>query len=266
MTRGIKVENLCVRQGENFALDNVSFQANRNTFVGIIGPNGSGKSTLLSALSGLLPVRSGAIEIGGKALSGLGNIERAKCLSYLPQARPVHWSITVEELVLLGRYAWGDVGRGFGMKGSVDQGLDKKAVDNALASTNANHLRERHMHTLSGGEQARIHLARALAGNTPILLADEPTNALDPGHQFSLMAMLQARANENRLVMAAIHDFSLAARYCDVLLVLDEGCLMAQGTPREVLTGGVLNDIFKVDGYFQSDERGENFIVTPQRH
>ncbi len=259
MSEMMKVENLSVYRDGKPILHDINFSLEKNKFIGIIGPNGAGKSTLLGAMAAFLPAQQGAIFVEDQSLEKMNRVNRARLISYLPQARPVHWVMTVEDIVMLGRYAWGEVRQSSVEKNAVDQ----KAVDIALIKTHTDHLRSRQIDSLSGGERARVHLARALAGSTPVLLADEPTSALDPGHQFSMMIMLQNHAYDNRLVVAAVHDLDLAARYCDVLLVLDQGQLVAQGVPEKILTPDLLHQIFQIDGQFTGSSEERALMLRP---
>lgn len=235
------------RDGHDILYDiSVDISNQKGGMIGLIGPNGAGKSTLLSLIAGLLPCEQGKLEIcnDGRNVTDLSTGERAQLISYLPQLRPVHWAMRVDNIVRLGRYAYG---------GSLSQSRaidarDNEAVDLAMRLAGVSDFRDRFMTKLSGGEQSRVHLARALCAQTPILLADEPTNALDPEHQFSLMKTLSDYASDGRLVVTALHDLSLATRFCDQLLILNAGNLIAYGAPGEVLSPECLREVFNVSG------------------
>lgn len=232
--------------------------------IGLVGPNGAGKSTLLSAMAGLLKPAVGTITYAkdGQTHTDLSPAQRASLISYLPQSRPVHWAMSVENIVRLGRYGYG---------GSLsDHGGQNRhhddAIHSAMALAGVTAFRDHLITKLSGGEQSRVHLARALSAQAPILLADEPTNALDPEHQFLMMKTLAAYAGAGRLVITALHDLSLAARFCDQLLVLDHGKLSASTRPKNALSPQCLHDIFKVSGSWvqaQNDEENETLILAP---
>lgn len=189
--------------------------------VALLGANGAGKTTLLRAAIGALRPRSGSVHVDGLPTHALGRAAAAQLFSYLPQARPLAFPIRVAELVRLGRFA---------RPGGAESAA---AIEEALARTGLLELRDRRLDSLSGGERARAHLARALAARAPILLVDEPNAALDPGFAWELGAILRAEAARGALVLAALHDWRLAARFASRLLFLKAGRLIAD------LPGGV---------------------------
>lgn len=218
-------------------VDNVSLSATMGEFIGIVGPNGAGKSTLLRAIAGLLGQEAqGRIEINGVDLQTLSPAERGRRIAYLPQERPVYWSLPADEIVALGRYAHGDR--------HTQAGID--AIAQAMEATNTAHFRGRAAISLSGGERARIHLARALATQAPLLLADEPTTALDPAYQFDVMARLKAIAAAGGAVIAVLHDLALAHQFCTRIVVLANGRMIAHGAPSEALSAETLRSVFRV--------------------
>ncbi len=227
-----------VRKGDCALLTDVSMAAHGGEFIGLVGPNGAGKTTLLRALAGLEPATAGALAVDGGALGALSPRERARKIAYLPQTRDVAWAITAEAVASLGRFAYGAPSR----LGSAD----RAAVDSALLATGAEAFRGRTMTTLSGGEQARVHLARAFAAGTPILLVDEPTAALDPRHQRAIMVALGAKAAAGALVIAALHDLRLARRHCTRIIVLDCGRVAADDAAARALTATLLATVFGV--------------------
>jgi iron complex transport system ATP-binding protein len=166
--------------------------------------------------------------------------ERAKRMAWLPQTRPVAWNLMVEDVVALGRFA--EASAPFDRMGAADQ----QAVRAALGKADADHLSGRPFQALSGGEQARVHLARLLASPAPVLLLDEPCAALDIAHQLSLMAALQAEAAAGRTLLVVLHDLALAARFCPRILVLQAGSLVADGRPGMALSPETLGDVFGV--------------------
>ncbi|MEN3162072.1 ABC transporter ATP-binding protein [Tistrella mobilis] len=194
--------------------------------VGLIGPNGAGKTTLLRLLAGLLTPQHGSVLLGGQPLHQLSAAARARRISYLAQGADVHWPLPTEAVVALGRLPHGD-----GRRPS-----DRRAIARAMAATGTQGFTGRRVDRLSGGERLKVLLARALAVEAPILLADEPVAALDPAHQLDVMDLLKALAGDGRLVVAVLHDLGLAARFCDRLVLLAEGRLIADGSPEAVLT------------------------------
>lgn len=232
------IRDLSVRRGAALLLEGFSGQFRAGEFVGVVGPNGAGKSTLLRALAGLERETGGAVELGGSPISAQAPAARARLLSYLPQARDIHWAITAEAVVSLGRFAYGGARR----LGPVD----RAAVERALAVTDMASFRSRVASTLSGGEQARLHLARALAAETPVLIADEPTAALDTRHALAVLGVLQARAQAGGLVLAALHDLDFARRFCTRIVILNEGALVADAKPEDALGAETLAAVFGI--------------------
>jgi len=219
---------------------------------GILGPNGAGKSTLVRALLGLVPSR-GAVRIDGEPLAAMHRAALARRVAYLPQGQAVHWPVSAERLVMLGRLP-------HLAPLSRPAEVDRAAVARAMALAEVAHLAERPATELSGGERARVLLARALAVEAPALVADEPLASLDPAHQIRGMEILRARADAGGTVLAVLHDLTLAARFCDRLLVIDGGRLVADGTPDAVLTPRLLAQVYGVTGWF-----GNGLVVPLDR-
>lgn len=245
----LKVESLFAALNGRTILPSVSMNAYQGDFIGLIGPNGAGKSTLLKALAGVIPAE-GVIAITETPLASMNVRERALLLSYLPQARPVHWAMPVRNIVALGRFAFG--------AGRLDA-AGEAAIERAMEETGIHHLANRPVTDLSGGELARVHMARALCAETPILLADEPTAALDPAHQLSLMTILKARAAKGGLVIAALHDLPLAARFCSRIIVLSDGDIVANARPDEALSATLLRDVFNIEASVTPAQSGIAF-------
>ncbi len=239
MTALLSLENIACRIDGAAILEDASLNAGAGEFIGLVGPNGAGKSTLLRVAAGLQKPTTGVCRIDGAPAMTLSPPERARRLSWLPQAREVAWAMTAREIVALGRFAWGAAQR--------ENAEDAAAVTQALQEAGAAAFADRLAHTLSGGELARVHLARLLAGRTPIILADEPVAALDPAHQLSVMKLLRAKADEGRSVIAALHELPLAARYCTRMIILHKGRIAADGAPADVVTPAVLRDVFDVN-------------------
>ncbi len=234
----LAADGITAKRGGVTLIEGISLTASGGEFIGLVGPNGAGKTTLLRALSGAAAKTEGRVAINGTDLRMLIPRERARRLAYLPQIREVAWAMTAEAVVALGRFAWGSPSR--------LAEADRAAVARALALTGAEALRTRTMPTLSGGEQARVHLARALAAEAPILLADEPTAALDPKHARAIMAALRAKADGGGLVMAASHDLRLAERWCTRIVVMSAGRIAADGPADLALTPPVMETVFGV--------------------
>ena len=225
--------------------------------IGLIGPNGAGKTTLLRALAGLLRPDRGKIELEGRDLHGLDRRHVARTLAYLPQGGTSHWTVTVETLVMLGRLPH----FGSWRKASSD---DRAAVERALTACDVAQFRDRALTRLSGGERARVLLARAQAGDPRVLLADEPVAGLDPGHQLDVMVTLRRLAASGAAVVVVLHDLTLAARFCDRLLLLHGQRIAAEGDPSGVLSPGNLARCYGIRAYLGSAE-GQAIVVPLAR-
>ena len=212
-------------------LKDASVELHTGDVLGLIGPNGAGKSTLLNALAGIVE-SEGEIHINDCSADSFDSRHRAQLVGLLPQSVNSAWSINVTDVVELGRLPWGD--------------NDATAIQQAIESAGIQEFSQRKIDTLSGGERARVWLARVLAGQPTILLADEPIANLDIHYQIAVMDVLKQYADENHSVIVAIHDLSLAARYCDRLCLMNQGEIVATGTPEEVLKPELLTKTFGI--------------------
>ncbi|CAN1493016.1 FepC ABC-type cobalamin/Fe3+-siderophores transport systems, ATPase components [Caulobacteraceae bacterium] len=235
----LKLHNASVTVHGAQLLRDVSFEVTPGKLVGLLGPNGAGKTTAVRALLGLQPLSAGHAYLDGQPSHSLTPKQRALRVSYLPQARKLAWPIAVREAVSLGRFAYGGP---MGRLGPVDAA----AVENALTRCSLNGFEDRSVTSLSGGELARVHLARALASQGPALIADEPTAALDPGHSFDVLATLKSQASSGQAVLVVLHDLALAARFCDEIILLHQGKLVIQASPREALNPQILSSVYRV--------------------
>lgn len=205
----------------------------------ILGPNGAGKSSLLGALAGLIAPTTGRVMLGQDDVARLAPRTRARRIGYLPQDAAVHWNVPARDIVALGRIA-------HRAPFAAPSAQDHAAIDAALAATQTLALAHRPVAELSGGERARILLARVLAGEPEWLLADEPLASLDPAHQIDLLDRLRAVADEGRGVVLVLHDLAQAARIADHVVLLREGALVAAGPAPEVLTPERVAAVFDV--------------------
>ena len=254
----LRIENLEVRLSRRPVIRQMSLEASAGQVVGLIGPNGAGKTTLLRAAAGLLPPAAGQIHLFGRALADWSQAERARTLAYLPQARGAVWQIKVADLVQLGRLPH----RAGWWQGPTAE--DRTAVTEAMAACDVANLAERPVTELSGGELARVYLARVLATRPGLLLADEPAAGLDPAHSLDVMQLFRRRAAEGLSVVVTLHDLSLAARFCDKLVLLDRGNCAAVGAPSSVLTAERLRSVYQVETA-QVAVAGETLVVPLKR-
>jgi iron complex transport system ATP-binding protein len=236
----IDLQQVTVDLAERRALSGITAQIARGTCVGVVGPNGAGKSTLLKAIGGLMPLAAGRVLLEGELICAMSAQARAARLVWLAQSRPVAWNITAEDLVALGRLARG------GPVYARCSAADRAAIDQAMMATGAEAFFGRPVQTLSGGECARVHLARCLASTADVLLLDEPFAALDIAHQLEVAALLKAETRKGRTVIASAHDLQLVADHCDVVLVLSKSEVAGQGAPQDVLTDSCLSAVFGV--------------------
>ncbi|HNZ13351.1 MAG TPA: ABC transporter ATP-binding protein [Anaerolineaceae bacterium] len=236
----LDVQSLVVRYGLRVALNGVSFSLNSGEVLAVIGPNGAGKTSLLRALSGIQPAESGQMLLDGRDVAKLSPVERARWMAVVPQARQLPALFTGYQTVMLGRTPhinW--LGR------TLPQ--DEAAVHQAMQRTGTLELAERRVDELSGGEQQRLLLARALAQGSPLLLLDEPTTHLDLHYQISLMDNIRSLAHDDGLaVLLVTHDLHLVARYSNRVALLVGGELLSQGTPQEVLTPDLLSRAYQI--------------------
>ena len=251
-------EGLRLRLGGRAVLDGVSLAFRAGEVTAVVGPNGAGKSTLMTCLAGLRRPDEGRVSLDGAALARLGDRERARRIGYLPQAPEIAWRLDVRTFVRLGRTAHrGLFGQGPG---------DAEAVERALATTSLAAFAERDVASLSGGERARVLIARALAGDPAWLLADEPLTGLDLGHQLDAADLLRATARAGAGVIVTLHDLAFAARVADRVVVMAEGRVIADGRATQALSSQVLSRAYAVDAGWLGGEGGPLLDVRGRRY
>jgi iron complex transport system ATP-binding protein len=235
MSERLKLQKASVSLGDRRVLDGVDLTVSAGELVGVLGPNGAGKTTLLRAALGLAKLTSGSAFLSGRDVAELRPGERAARVAYLPQERRLAWSLAAWRVASLG---------------AVDRppGLAREAALEALARVEMSGLADRGVLEMSGGERARVLLARLLATRAPLLVADEPVAGLDVEAQFHTLDLLREEAEAGRAVVVTLHDLTLAARACDRVVVIDQGRIVADGPVGEVLTPACLEEIFGLTG------------------
>lgn len=247
----VSAEKICLSYGADQILKNVSIGTENKEFVGLIGPNGSGKSTLLKCIYRILEPDEGCVMLDGRQLQEMSYKSSAKKMAVVAQHNYYNFDFSVREVVLMGRSPY---------KKAMerDNAQDYTIVDNALHIVGMSRFSDRSFSTLSGGEQQRVILARALAQQTPCLILDEPTNHLDITHQLQLLRIVK---HLNITVISAIHDLNIAAMFCDRIYVLKDGEIVGNGTPREVLTKDLIREIYQVESEIVEDSKGQMHIL-----
>lgn len=239
----LSLENLSVTRRNRAILNGISLTIGAGELVGIIGPNGAGKTTLMRAALGLIPFA------GRSSLAEMSPRAKGRAVAWMPQSREIAWPIDVETLVMLGRTPHLGAGQ-------RPQDTDHAAVEKALQRMELTPFRNRTTTRLSGGEQARVLIARALAQETPLLMVDEPIAGLDPAHQIATMQTFGTLAQEGHSVLVSLHDLGLAARHCTRLIVIDKGGIAADGPPLDVLTPDLIRDTFGISAFLQDTPQG----------
>lgn len=255
--QALEIRSLSSAYGEVKALTDVSLRVGSGEILAVIGPNGAGKSTLIRVISGILPATGGGVYWNGQKISTFSPAQRARRVAVVPQARQLGGAFSVEQTVLLGRTAY------LGIMGKAEK-KDLEIVRWAMNKTGIEHLAERRLAEISGGEQQRVLLARALAQDTPVMLLDEPTNHLDLGYQISLLSLIQELVEKEHLaVILAMHDLNQVAGTADRVALLVDGKLRAEGSPQEVLTAENISAAYQTPVEVLDHPRtGVPFIVS----
>lgn len=246
--------NLTVKADQSTLLEDASLTLRSGELIAILGPNGAGKTTLLRSMLGLAEVSSGRALVDGENTAALSAAARARLVSYLPQRRPLAWPNRVIDIVSLGRFAHGAA---LGRLGPEDAAAVDKAIDACDLTT----LAHRNADTLSGGEIARVHFARALAAEAPLLIADEPVAALDPRHQVRIAELIRNFVASGGGALVVLHEVALAARFADRLIWMNDGKIVADGSPRDTLTAELMNDVYDVQAHVNFDAHGPDVRI-----
>ena len=255
----LEVRSLSVHYGKVKALNQIDLTVAPGKILALVGPNGAGKSTLIRTISGILPIQAGEILYGGQNLLGLSQSKRARILAVVPQARQLGGAFTVEQTVMLGRTAY------MSWLGNASE-EDKKTVRWAMEQTGISELALRRNAELSGGEQQRVLLARALAQKTPILLLDEPTNHLDLQHQNHFLSLVvDLVRKENLAILMAMHDLNQVSTYADQVVFLMNGSTLAMGSPKEVLTLETIEAAYETRVEIIHHPKYETPLILPKR-
>lgn len=276
----LTAKNLTLTLGKKTVVDDVDITINSNEFVGLIGPNGAGKSSILKMLTGLIPPKSGSVHLNINLLNNaldteqvaipiqkVPNATRARFMAYLAQHEIPAWPLSAKNLVALGRLPWSSGSGNDAVRNDVigsdniEALSNEAAITQALDMTDVSPLADRPVNELSGGEMQRVLLARVFAGNPNLIVADEPIAALDLYHQLHIMELLQAHAKTRGAVIAALHDLSLAARFCTRLILVHHGKIVADGAPVAVLTPENLAAVYGVSAHV--DCREDGVVIIP---
>ena len=255
----LSFSHAAVGYGEKMVLQDVSFQVSKGEYVALIGSNGTGKSTLIKCVSGLLPLAGGEIEICGKDSRKLKAKERARLVAVVPQSYYVDYDFTVEDIVMMGRNPYID----FRHRESKE---DHEIAERAMKLTKTDVFRDRPYNELSGGERQRVILARAITQQPQIILLDEPTSALDLHHQIEVMELIRdLNEKENITVMAVLHDINLASRFCSRIIILKDGKVKADGTPKQIINREEMESLYNMKLLVKNNPLLEKPEIIPIR-
>lgn len=251
----IELRNVTAGYGDTPVLRDVSLSLRPGEVLILVGPNGSGKSTLLRTTLGMLPKTSGEIRIEGREIGAFTTREIAQRAAFLTQSRTVP-NITAYRMVLHARFPYLSYPRQYRPE-------DREITEAALRRMDAWDLRNRPMPTLSGGQRQKVYLAMVIAQQTQAVLMDEPTTYLDVAHQFRIMTMARALADEGKAVVLVLHDLPMALKYADRMAVLEQGRIVGVGTPEQIFASGVLSRVFDVGVYKTETPMGTHYFCTP---
>ncbi|WP_368654192.1 ABC transporter ATP-binding protein [Ornithinibacillus sp. 4-3] len=251
----IKVNDLHVSLNNKAILKNINASIPKGSFSGLIGPNGSGKTTLLKTLSKLIPYDKGEVSIAEKELSFYKHKTLARELSYVPQDTNIDFDFNVKDIVAMGRYAHGT----FFNKEISNEAIVKEA----MIATNTWRFADKSILSLSGGQRQLVCIAKALAQDTPLILLDEPIAALDIYYQIRILKLLKELTMQGKTVVTVLHDLNLVARFCENVLLLEDGKIKAHGSCKEVLTEQTLQETYQIEAAVREDKLIKTIQITP---
>ena len=255
----IRTESLKAGYGNDIIIDEITIKIPRGAICSIIGPNGCGKSTLLKTISRNLPVLGGQVRIDGTEINRIDTRLLARKMAFLAQSPFIPEQFSVRELVSYGRFPhtrW---------MASLNR-QDNRIIDWAMEIASIKQFEHRELFHLSGGEQQRVWIAMALAQEAEILLLDEPTTHLDISHQLQTLELIRTLNRDmRRTILMVLHDLNQAARFTDYILVLDKGCIIAEGKPGDIITEHLLRDVFRVEAKVVTDEETKRPYFIPIR-
>jgi iron complex transport system ATP-binding protein len=255
-TPTLSLTDVCVKRGKRDIVNNVSLEVASGEVVALVGPNGAGKSSILATLSGDLTPEKGEAMLMNRPTSSYRPMQQARLRAMLLQANQVSFPFTVQQVVDMGRSPWA---------GQPEEERDDEAVAEAISSVEIGHLLSRRFNELSGGERARVSLARVLAQETPIVLLDEPTAALDLHHQERVMGLIRRLGHEGKSVVVVVHDLNLAAAYADRVALIVEGRVDAMGPSADVITAERISEVYRVEVDVLIDNDGRQIVVPKRR-
>lgn len=241
---------------ETFLCRHVTAAFAAGELVAIVGPNGAGKSSLLAMLAGDVAASEGSVHLGNRPIADIPPVELARSRAMLTQSNSVAFSFTVEEVVAMGRFPW---------QGKKEADEDESIIKSVMAACEVSHLATRRITKLSGGELARVALARVLAQRTPLILLDEPTAALDVKHQELVMDILRERVADGALAVVVMHDLEAAASVASRVMLMCDGEVVGDGTPSEVLSSSVLSEVYDHPIEVRLDEASGHLDIRPSR-
>lgn len=249
----IETNSVGVQLGKTNILKNINLHVQKAELIGLIGPNGAGKSTLIKTIAGLLKY-SGDIKVKNTALQNLSSAELSRMIAYLPQLRTIHWNLNCYDIVMLGRLPHRS-------RYSAPSKQDNEIVKQSMTWMQVEGFSKRLFSQLSGGEQARVLIARLLAQQPDIIIADEPINGLDPLHQIELMHIFRKLVANGKTVICSLHDFSLTSQFCDRVILLNQGTIIADDCAKTVMTQEHIRSVYGVD--IMKIPSGEDMIIIP---